>query len=598
MIPSHLSDLPHRSEHEQQSFFELVEAQAHDAERARGAQVHDIAIAGQNIRLVFAGDALAPALMPALSHRRTAFSGSPDLVLHVWDSASTGVAISPPPVAQHCFSDRGDIWTFHSPRFRSAFHWSEYSLNLLDLDRGVGVFWIRSAEGLPYWTQASPFRSLFHWWMEKYGAQLVHAAAVGTRDGGLLITGKGGVGKSTTALTCLAAGFDYVGDDYVLLTGGEAPAAHSLYRTAKVNPADMGRFARFHPRLLGAAAVAGEEKAVIFLEDDGPGSLVASLPIKAVLTPRFGSAPETHIETIDKALLIGAATYTTLAQLPHAGQKTADFIEAQLRRVPGYSLVLGHDVERVPEALAALLQRAPTIVPPLRETDDAAPAPLISVIIPVYNGAHFLPDAVATVLAQNYPKLEIIVVDDGSSDAIEKAVAALPVQVRFLRQVNSGAAAARNLGIRAASGDLIAMLDVDDLWPAGKLEASLALLKEEPDTDVVMGWAQLMEQSSDDGRFSFVGSPAETFIYYIGSALFRRRAFSRNGFFDPLLRLAEDTDWFANTEHTKTKVARIDMVTLCVRRHLNNTTRGKTGIELVPLQMVRNSLLRKRGAQE
>ncbi|MEY4878699.1 MAG: hypothetical protein RJB62_167 [Pseudomonadota bacterium] len=65
-----------------------------------------------------------------------------------------------------------------------------------------------------------------------------------------------------------------------------------------------------------------------------------------------------------------------------------------------------------------------------------------------------------------------------------------------------------------------------------------------------------------------------------------------------MLRLAEDTDWFANTEHTKTKVARIDMVTLYVRRHLNNTTRGKTGIELVPLQMVRNSLLRKRGAQK
>ena len=294
MIPSHRSDLPHRPEADQRAFFGTVRGLAATAEARCGAIVRDLVIAGTRIRLVFAGPVLEALLLPAVSHRLAVDIGTPDVTLHVWDSASTGVAMCPPPVEQHCFSERGDIWTFHSARVRSAFHWSEFSLSLLDHDSGEAVFWVRTADGLPYWTQASPFRSLFHWIMAERGAQLIHAAAIGTAAGGVLVTGKGGVGKSTTALACLAAGLRYVGDDYVLLTGGERPAAHSLYRTAKVDTADMPRFERFGPRVLGDAATAGDAKAVIYLDD-----CVEALPLVAVVTPRFGSGAETGVEPVD-----------------------------------------------------------------------------------------------------------------------------------------------------------------------------------------------------------------------------------------------------------------------------------------------------------
>ena len=174
-----------------------------------------------------------------------------------------------------------------------------------------------------------------------------------------------------------------------------------------------------------------------------------------------------------------------------------------------------------------------------------------------------------------------------------RPVAALPVQVRFLRQGNGGPAAARNLGIRAASAELLAMLNVDDLWPARKLAASLAWLADHPDTDVVLGRGQLME-ASGAGAFEFVGSPADGYPLYLGSALFRRRAFERAALFDPHLRLGEDTDWFTKAEQSGARIDRLEMVTLLVRRHAANTTRNLTALETRPLRLVRNALARKR----
>lgn len=586
MIPSHLSDLPERPEAEQVEYFNAALTLAQRACEGPQGGARDIVVAGTRIRLAFSGTVLRESLFGAVSHREVPASEPPDVTLYVWDSASTGVAMIPAPVPRYCFTERGDIWTFRSRRIRSAFLYSEYSLNLFDHETNTGLCWFRSADALPYWTQASPFRALFHWIFSARGAQLIHAASVAGPDGGVLIAGRGGTGKSTTALSCAMSGFSYIGDDYVLLTGGGEVRAHSLYRTAKIEPSSMARFSRFAPRILGEGAVAGPVKAVAALD----GGLALEAPVRAVLHPVFGAARETQFADAGAAQLLAAATLTTLAQLPHAGRETVEFIERQLLRVDCAKMILGQDWAGVPGAIAALLAGPRGAYRAVSTVYDYG---LLSVVIPVYNAARFLAEAVDSILRQSYPKIEIIVVDDGSDDEIETVVERLPVEVRFVRQPNRGPAAARNAGLRRASGDLIAFLDADDVWTDGRLSNLLPALDADPDCDVVMGRAQLLLRNAA-GEFEFAGNPEEAFKYYIGAGVYRARAFQKNGYFDPALRFGEDLDWFANVSTSGTAVKWIDAVTLYVRRHDANMTRNTTGLELNSVQLIRNALHRKR----
>lgn len=593
----HPSDTPLRSEAEQRSFFTGLLDAATRAQQATGARCHDLAVAGTIVRLQFAGEAIERLLLPALAHLLVADAGQPDAVFHVWDSESSGIDILPPPCPRDCFTDRGDLWGFHSRRIRSAFHWIESSVNVMDVDAGVGVFWVRSANDLPFWTKASPLRTLFHWWMERNGGQLIHAAAVGTANGAVLVTGKGGVGKSTTALSCVAAGLQYVADDYLVVTLDPTPLAHSLYHTAKLNVDQSERFPEFKPLLSGPPPAAGE-KSVLSLYPGRSEQIVRALPLRAILTPRFGSAAETSFAPISANALRGAAAFTTMSQLPHAGRQTMDFIHRMVDRLPGLEMILGQDVDRVATAIIDLLALSDAgleqLARPACAPDSSHRQPLVSVIIPVYNGAHFLAEAVRSVLEQNYPALEIIVVDDGSSDPIDAAVAALPRDVRFFKQANAGAAAARNRGIKDASGDFIAFLDVDDLWPAGKLAQAIDVFARRPELEVVQGYAQLMQYRDDAGGYEFIGNPGESFPHYIGAAVYRREVFRKVGLFDTSLQFAEDTDWFRRAGEVGAAVERLDGVTLNVRRHSANMTRGKSLVELNSLRVLKKALDRKR----
>src|SRR5262249_33293388 len=153
----------------------------------------------------------------------------------------------------------------------------------------------------------------------------------------------------------------------------------------------------------------------------------------------------------------------------------------------------------------------------------------------------FLPEAIENILSQNYPALEIIVVDDGSTDDTEAAVRRLPCDVRYFRQEHSGPAAARNRGIRDSSGDYIAFLDVDDLWSEDHLHLLVGELMERPELDVVHGHAQLVQWVDTTRAYEYTGNPEEAFPYYIGAGVYRKRVFDQVGLFDRTLRFGEDT---------------------------------------------------------
>jgi glycosyltransferase involved in cell wall biosynthesis len=111
--------------------------------------------------------------------------------------------------------------------------------------------------------------------------------------------------------------------------------------------------------------------------------------------------------------------------------------------------------------------------------------PTISAIIPAYNHARFLAQAIESALAQTLPPVEVIVVDDGSTDETAEVLARYAGRIRVIHQANRGVAAARNAGAAAAVGDYLAFLDADDVWAPGKLAAQTARLLAEPDLGLV-----------------------------------------------------------------------------------------------------------------
>jgi glycosyltransferase involved in cell wall biosynthesis len=200
---------------------------------------------------------------------------------------------------------------------------------------------------------------------------------------------------------------------------------------------------------------------------------------------------------------------------------------------------------------------------------------LISVIVPVHNGARFLLGAVASIRGQGHRPLEIIIVDDGSSDDTARVAAALAggdgLFLLYLHQQNRGPAAARNRGLAAARGSLIAFLDVDDRWPPGKLQAQHARLRAEPGLDVLLSRLQVVRLPG--------ASPAATGLpaaplrnIHLGGALFRREAFDKVGPFDESLRFSEDHDWFLRAREQGLAIAISDQVGLYYRQHEGNLT--------------------------
>src|SRR5215472_1922307 len=174
----------------------------------------------------------------------------------------------------------------------------------------------------------------------------------------------------------------------------------------------------------------------------------------------------------------------------------------------------------------------------------------VSVIIPCYKTAKFVAQTLQSVFAQTYQDFEVVLVNDGSPDTpeLEKAIAPWRKRITYLHTENCGLAGARNNGIRAAKGELIALLDSDDIWEPNYLEVQVRKLDEDPSADIVYPNAMIFDEGP--GLYEFPRSYGEvTFNSLVQercvvmvSVLARRSALERAGLFDSNLRSCEDFD--------------------------------------------------------
>lgn len=223
--------------------------------------------------------------------------------------------------------------------------------------------------------------------------------------------------------------------------------------------------------------------------------------------------------------------------------------------------------------------------------------PLISCIMPVWNGERFIGEAVASIVAQTHRPIEIIVVDDGSTDNTEAAAKAACDTLTFLRQEHAGAAKARNLGLQHATGDFIALLDADDRWMPDKLALQLEALHADATLDCVLCRVRLFWEGLEaeaaayrrDNRVESSGLPNS-------AMLARRTAFDAIGMFDASLTHASSVAWFSLFEARGLQSRELPEVLVERRMHAQNFSR-QSGIGRNDefLHLVKRTMDAKRG---
>lgn len=220
--------------------------------------------------------------------------------------------------------------------------------------------------------------------------------------------------------------------------------------------------------------------------------------------------------------------------------------------------------------------------------------PLVSVVIPVYNGERFLADAIESALAQDYPRIETVVVDDGSSDRSAEIAASYPV--RLLRLPNGGMAHARNAGVAASNGALLAFLDADDVWLEHKVSRQAAALSARPGIGFVLARMQIF-LAPGTAPPAWLPEPAlrEPSKAPIPSALMiRREVFERVGGFDPSYRITCDADWLARAKDIGIDWDLVDDTLLRYRIHATNGSHDREAMSRELAALLHASIRRRR----
>ncbi len=221
--------------------------------------------------------------------------------------------------------------------------------------------------------------------------------------------------------------------------------------------------------------------------------------------------------------------------------------------------------------------------------------PSISVIIPVYNGERVLPTALNSIFQQKHSSLEIIIVDDGSTDKTGEIARSFSEGIKYIYQENQGAAAARNHGFSISRSKIIGFLDADDMWASNNLSRQLPYF-DDSEVDLVMGQTQLVrEVQIDDEKIEFENLGEPILAPLMGSYIVKKSVFENIGLFNSDLRLSEDVDWFFRFRESGVKIITVPQVSLLYRRHENNTTQKiNHWQELNLMEVIKKSLDRRR----
>ena len=221
---------------------------------------------------------------------------------------------------------------------------------------------------------------------------------------------------------------------------------------------------------------------------------------------------------------------------------------------------------------------------------------LVSVVIPVYNGERYLAESIRSVLAQAYRPLEVLVIDDGSTDRTAQVVAGWGPEVVYHRREHAGLAATRNYGTSVARGALLAFNDADDIWVPGRLARQAGALAADPALDGVFGrMEQFVSPELDAGlRERLQPRLAELPALSPCTLLIRTESYRRVGALDPQWKVGEFLDWLLKAQEQGIRTRMLDDLVLRRRIHADNMGRRERDSRSDYARVLMASLKRKR----
>jgi len=250
------------------------------------------------------------------------------------------------------------VFPYSDERIQTSLHGEKDILTVSDRERKICVYWTNAASELPYYEIGAPLRMPLQWQFNTPSRQMIHSGAVGTEKlGGVLLSGKGGSGKSTTALTCLDSDLFYASDDYVLVDIEPEVTAYSVFQTAKVKTLrDLERFPKLKSWIMNADGIAEkDEKPMMFVGEHEPEKIIKRLTVKAIVFPRFVAGADYHLEPVSQSSAFKAIITSTITQTPFADKESLQMVSNLVRRVPAYLLVFGENQSRLPELIKQIL---------------------------------------------------------------------------------------------------------------------------------------------------------------------------------------------------------------------------------------------------
>ena len=224
----------------------------------------------------------------------------------------------------------------------------------------------------------------------------------------------------------------------------------------------------------------------------------------------------------------------------------------------------------------------------------------VSVVIPIYNGERFVAETLESVFAQSLPPHEVIVVDDGSTDRSLEVVRRFPA-VRIIEQVNAGPSAARNAAIRVSTGEFVAPVDHDDLWPEHRLEVMVGALRAHPEAGYVVGAQQIFVEPGSPLPYWLHSTDSEELERFrhergTGLLLMRRSTLEQVGLFDESMTYGgEDVDWVFRCADLGVVEIEVDDIVLNRRIHGGNMTMSEADMQRAMFAILRKRAQRRRG---